>query len=175
MGGEPVGGHFNGKIEAPALLDRPADDEAPRSRSAAARADVIAAWDFSRDVTSQRIVDTGPNVLHGELVNLPARGMKGARWTGEEMCWRHAPEHYAAIHFHDDDLYDCGWQTDFTYTVPADLPSGVYAARLACGGVEEMIPFFVRPPRGQARARACLLVPTFTYIVYANIARRIDQ
>ena len=173
MGGEPVGGHFNGKIEAPALLDRPADEEAPRSRSAAARADVIAAWDFSRDVTSQRIVDAGPNVLHGELVNLPARGMKGARWTGEEMCWRHAPEHYAAIHFHDDDLYDCGWQTDFTYTVPADLPSGVYAARLACGGVEEMIPFFVRPPRGQARARACLLVPTFTYIVYANIARRI--
>ena len=91
MGGEPVGGHFNGKIEAPALLDRPADEEAPRSRSAAARADVIAAWDFSRDVTSQRIVDAGPNVLHGELVNLPARGMKGARWTGEEMCWRHAP------------------------------------------------------------------------------------
>ena len=175
MGGEPVGGHFNGKIEAPALLDRPADEEAPRSRSAAARADVIAAWDFSRDVTSQRIVDAGPNVLHGELVNLPARGMKGARWTGEEMCWRHAPEHYAAIHFHDDDLYDCGWQTDFTYTVPADLPSGVYAARLACGGVEEMIPFFVRPPRGQARARACLLVPTFTYIVYANIARRVTN
>ena len=175
MGGEPVGGHFNGKIEAPALLDRPADEEAPRSWSAAARADVIAAWDFSRDVTSQRIVDAGPNVLHGELVNLPARGMKGARWTGEEMCWRHAPEHYAAIHFHDDDLYDCGWQTDFTYTVPADLPSGVYAARLACGGVEEMIPFFVRPPRGQARARACLLVPTFTYIVYANIARRVTN
>ena len=136
---------------------------------------MIAAWDFSRDVTSQRIVDAGPNVLHGELVNLPARGMKGARWTGEEMCWRHAPEHYAAIHFHDDDLYDCGWQTDFTYTVPADLPSGVYAARLACGDVEEMIPFFVRPPRGRAGARACLLVPTFTYIVYANIARRIDQ
>jgi N,N-dimethylformamidase len=173
MGGEPVSGHFNGKIEAPALLDRSAGEEAQRSWSAAARADVIAAWDFSRDVTSQRIVDAGPNVLHGELVNLPARGMKGVRWTGEEMCWRHAPEHYAAIHFHEDDLYDCGWQTDFTYTVPAGLPSGVYAARLACGGVEEMIPFFVRPPRGQARARACLLVPTFTYIVYANIARRI--
>lgn len=95
MGGEPVGGNFNGKIEARALLDRPGDEEAPRSWSAAARADVIAAWDFSRDVTSQRIADAGPNVLHGELVNLPARGMKGARWTGEEMCWRHAPEHYA--------------------------------------------------------------------------------
>ena len=151
------------------------DDEAPRSWSPAAQADVIAAWDFWRGVTSQRIVDAGPNVLHGELVNLPARGMKGARWTGEEMCWRHAPEHYAAIHFHDDDLYDCGWQTDFTYTVPADLPSGVYAVRLACAGVQEMIPFFVRPPRGQARARACLLVPTFTYIVYANIARRVTN
>ena len=30
------------------------------------------------------------------------------------MCFRHAPQQYGAIHFHDDDLDDCGWQTDFT-------------------------------------------------------------
>jgi N,N-dimethylformamidase len=171
LGGTPVGGHFNGKIEAPALLHGAL---AGAALPAAWTRDVaIAAWDFARDMTSQRIVDAGPNVLHGELVNLPARAMKGARWTGAEMCWRHAPDHYAAIHFHDDDLYDCGWSTDFTYTVPADLPSGVYAVRLEGDGAEDMIPFFVRPPRGRARARACLLIPTFTYIVYANIARKV--
>ena len=170
LGGEPVGGHFNGKIEAPSLLRNARADGA-----ATVRSDVVAAWVFSRDMTSQRVVDAGPNVLHGELVNLPARGMKGSRWNGDEMCWRHAPEHYAAIHFHDDDLYDSCWQTDFSYTVPADLPSGIYAARLRCGTAEDMIPFFVRPPRGRARAKACLLIPTFTYIVYANIARRVTN
>ena len=115
LGGAPVSGHFNGKIEAPALLATAIEDTAPRAWSAVARADVIAAWDFSRDITSQRVVDAGPNVLHGDLVNLPTRGVKGSRWTGREMCWRHAPAHYAAIHFHDDDLYDAAGQTDFTY------------------------------------------------------------
>ena len=32
---------------------------------------------------------------------------------------------YAAIHFHDDDLHDCGWADDFSFTVPKDMKSGV--------------------------------------------------
>src|SRR3546814_12488046 len=75
------------------------------------------------------------------------------------------------IHFHDDDMYDCAWDTDFSFTVPTDLRSGVYAMRLACEDVEDMIPFFVRPPRGQRQSSLCLLIPTFTYTVSANQAR----
>ena len=176
LGGGPPTAHFNGKIEAPLLLGDALDGAQVASlASSGPPARTVAAWDFARETSSQRIVDVGPNGLHGELVNIPARGMKGARWTGEEMCWRHAPEHYAAIHFHDDDLYDCGWETDFTFQVPADLRSGVYAARLSCGGVEDMIPFFVRPPRGRPQSTACVLIPTFTYIVYANIARGVTD
>jgi N,N-dimethylformamidase len=101
--------------------------------------------------------------------------MMGSSWTGEETCWRHAPGEYGAIHFHDDDLYDCGWATDFTYTVPDGLRSGVYAVRLRAGDVEDMIPFFVRPRRGRPMADICVLMPTFTYIVYANIARGVTD
>ena len=101
--------------------------------------------------------------------------MMGSTWTGQEMCWRHAPGEYGAIHFHDDDLYDSGWATDFTYTVPDGLRSGVYAVRLEAGDVEDMIPFFVRPPRGRPTADVCVLMPTFTYIVYANIARDVTN
>ena len=97
--------------------------------------------------------------------------MKGSRWTGEEMCWRHAPEHYGAIHFHDDDLHDCGWVTDFSFEVPEDFRSGVYAVRLRADDVEDMIPFFVRAAPGRAQSSACVLFPVFTYIVYANFAR----
>ena len=60
----------------------------------------LAAWDFSRDIASQRVTDSGPYLLHGRLINLPTRAVVGARWTGAEHCWRHAPAEYAAIHFH---------------------------------------------------------------------------
>ena len=176
QGGTPVAGHYNGKIEGPALYDAVlAETAIGAAPDGVSRRHLVAAWDFSRGSSTTRAQDVGPNGLHGELVNLPARAMMGSTWAGEEMCWRHAPGQYAAIHFHDDDLYDCGWATDFTYTVPDGLRSGVYAARLRAGDVEDMIPFFVRPPRGQRTADVCVLMPTFTYIVYANIARGVTD
>ena len=51
--------------------------------------------------------------------------MKGVQWDGSEYDFKHAPSHYGAVHFHDDDLHDCGWQTDFEWTVPHDLRSGL--------------------------------------------------
>ena len=159
-GGSPVAGHFNGKIERPKIV-----------RGASADGDIVAEWDFSREISTLRAVDAGPNGWQGELVNLPTRGMKGSNWSGREQCWRHAPEEYGAIHFHEDDIYDCGWETDFSWTVPAGLKSGSYAVRLECGAHEDAIPFFVLPPRGAGRTPICVLIPTFTYTVYGNYAR----
>jgi N,N-dimethylformamidase len=176
LGGAPVSGHYNGKLEGPALYDAAlAEGVIPTAPEGSSGRHLVARWDFSRETSSTRAVDVGPNALHGDVVNLPARAMTGSTWTGQETCWRHAPEHYGAIHFHDDDLYDCGWATDFTYTVPDGLRSGVYAVRLRAGDVEDMIPFFVRPRRGQRTADICVLMPTFTYIVYANIARDVTN
>jgi N,N-dimethylformamidase len=176
LGGPAPAAHFNGKIEAPCVLDVAlAGPEVAALPTAGPAARVVAAWDFGREIASQRIVDAGPHGLHGDLVNLPARGMTGSRWSGREMCWRHAPDEYAAIHFHDDDLYDCRWETDFSWRVPEGFRSGVYAVRLSGGGAEDMIPFFVRPPRGTTQSTVCVLIPTFTYIVYANIARRVTD
>ena len=90
---------YNGKLEAPRVLAAALDPaaaflaagEAPGSGEA-----VVAAWDFSREMSSTRIIDTGSHAMHGETVNLPGRAMTGPCWTGEEMCWRHAPEHPAS-------------------------------------------------------------------------------
>ncbi|MFV0297184.1 MAG: N,N-dimethylformamidase beta subunit family domain-containing protein [Hyphomicrobiaceae bacterium] len=173
LGGHPVRGHFNGKIEAPIMLAGPVPTdgvEAVMSGGSAA-AGLIARWDFTRDFDSTRISDIGPKGAHGEVVNLPARAMKGANWMGGEMCFRHAPDQYGAIHFHDDDLYDCGWKTDFTWEVPAGTRSGIYAVRVKAGDDEENIPFIVLPPRGERTADVCVLVSTYTYTVYHNHAR----
>ena len=126
------------------------------------------AWDFAREIPSETLVDTAPNRLHGRTVNLPARAMTGHNWSGAVMDWTKAPEHYGAIHFHDDDLLDAGWQTDFELELPADLRSGVYAARLSASEAEFYVPFFVRPAPGAARARIAYLAATATYCAYIN-------
>jgi N,N-dimethylformamidase len=78
------------------------------------------------------------------------------------------PGAYAAIHFHDSDLVDLGWSSTLTYTLPENLPSGVYAARLRCGEQERDIPFFVVPPPGKATEKIAMLMSTHTYRAYAN-------
>ena len=161
-------GYFNGKVDSPGIYDQVVDfSDPPDSQTPG----LVARWDFSRGISTTRIEDVGPLSLNGELVNMPARAMTGSSWDGSEMCWRQVPEHYGAIHFHDDDIYDFGWETDFRFTIPGDLPSGVYAARIECGEHTDAMPFFVCPPKGEARASLCVLVSTFTYTVYGNHAR----
>ena len=81
------------------------------------------------------------------------------------------PHQYAAIHFHDDDLHDCGWADDFSFTVPAGLKSGVYGMALSCDAHRDIIPFFVRPELGKPTAKVVYLASTFTYQVYSNFGR----
>lgn len=172
LAGSKIHGHFNGKIEAPAVYTQALSmDETTGLPTSGDTANCLARWDFSQGISSLRLEDTGPNKLHGEIINLPARGMTGSTWRGQEMCWRHAPRHYGAIHFHDDDFYDCAWETDFTFSVPDDMKSGVYAARLRCGGHEDTIPFFICPPPGKPQAALCVIIPTFTYVIYSDNAR----
>ena len=172
LAGASASGHFNGKIEAPAIFSRVlSGDEAIAAASGQAVDGVLASWDFSKGIDGLDVTDNGPHELHGSIINLPTRAMTGAAWSGHETCWRHAPEQYAAIHFHDDDLFDCAWETDFTFTLPEDLRSGVYAMRLTCGEHVDTIPFFVCPPKGRPNAKLCVIIPTFTYIIYANHAR----
>lgn len=146
--------HFNGKIEAPLI---------------SAEGDVVCGWDFSHGIsTTTAKAIAGPDLT---LINFPTRAMTGADWDASEMNWTHRPEHYAAIHFHEDDIYDFDWDTDFTFRVPEGMPSGAYVMRLDCDGHHDAIPFFVCPPRGQRSAELCVLISTFTYTIYGNHAR----
>ncbi len=147
---------FNGKLEAPELFSN---------------GESLAAWDFAHDMTTWQVPDRGPSGLAGQLMNRPLRGVTGADWTGEEMCWRHRPEHYAAIWFHDDDVGDAGWPETLRLTLPEDLKSGLYALRLSGEGAEDSIPFAVPAPRGKRQADLCVLISTFTFVIYANYVR----
>ena len=169
-----VTGHFNGKIDSPRIFGRSLTEAELRDlltgsdpTSVAAGA-LVAAWDPSRELDTDQFVDVGPLGLHGTTVNMPTRAVTGRNWTGREVDWRIVPEEYGAIHFHDDDVEDAGWEHDFELFVPHEWTSGIYAARLQSGEAEEYIPFVVRPSRNAAPADVLLLLPTMTYQAYAN-------
>jgi N,N-dimethylformamidase len=179
---------YNGKLDSPALIGRALevaelDAALLRPMPEPIRRHLIGAWDFSQGIPTTRIVDIGPLGLGGEVVNLPARAMKGWSWTAETMRWTDRPDQYGAIHFHDDDLYDAGWQADFELTIPQDMKSAAYAAHVWCGDAEDgteedYITFFVRPPRGLAgrvgRPKAAFLAPVASYLAYANDHNHLD-
>jgi N,N-dimethylformamidase len=169
-------GCFNGRIEAPRIAAQALSiDDIGAAHAAQPSSGVVdallAIWDFSRDIPGEMLVDKSGNGRNGETVHLPQRGVRSAGWTGREMDWRHAADEYAAIHFHDDDLYDAGWRESHSWTVPGDQRSALYALHLTAGEAEEFIPFAVVPPRGKRNADICFLLPSATYMAYANSGR----
>ena len=172
--------HFNGKIDRPRIASRCLSRDEMRT-AVDCPLDInglVAAWDFSSNITSQGVAtfdtafDLGPYGLSGRLVNMPKRGVTGYNWDGAEYCFRHAPAQYGAIHFHDDDLIDCAWEPGFDFTVPEGLQSGIYAAKVSAliGGVmeEDYITYFVRPGRGSKLSAIAYIAGTASYLAYAN-------
>ena len=158
--------HYNGRIHNPRILGGAID--APTPNPVANAGPFLAAWDFSLETPSQRIVDISGNQMHGRLVNLPTRGVTGPDWDGSSHAWPHDAGHFAAIHFHDDDLYDAGWEESFSFTLPENLASAVYAVRLHNEADEFYMPFCVRAPRSGRKNDVVFLMPTASYMAYAN-------
>lgn len=170
--GKVAAAHFNGKIDSPTIYGESLKPEAllafPGTRDEPPPERAVAEWDFSQDVGGSWVIDSSRYRRNGHTVNLPTRAMTGWNWDGSELNWKRKPEHYGAIHFHDDDLYDCGWQTDFSLRLPEDLKSGIYCIHLVQGDLEEFTPLFVRAPKGKPGSSLAFLVPTASYLAYAN-------
>ena len=177
-GKDIVGGVFNGKIDSPRLFRRALNrdeiqalkrDGSPQELGKA----LVAAWDFAADIASRKVTDISANKLNGQAVNMPMRAATGHNWKQRKTNFNYARHEYGAIYFHDDDLEDAGWDVDFEFHVPAHMKSGVYAARIRAGNAEDYIPFFVRPRKGTAAAQIAYLIPTFTYLAYANSVSKV--
>jgi N,N-dimethylformamidase len=173
-----AGGHYNGKIDRPHLVGRTCDPASMQKIVETGTADAldpdVIGWDFSQDMTGTIVREISGNGQNGTTVNLPARAVTGHNWDGSVLDWRLAPEQYGAIHFHDDDLYDCGWETDFSWTVPEGTRSGFYATRLTTDDDESWVSFFVRPKQGRSTAPVAFVASTATFMAYANTHHRMD-
>lgn len=155
---------FNGRLDAPSFT------------TTGPKRWVIAKYDFSKSISTDSIIDISGSNRHGFLVNAPTRAVKGHDWDGSQPDWTKATYGYGAIHFHEDDLDDARWSTNFSITIPSTARSGAYAIELRClneEGVRDMVTFFVRP-NPESTAKVALILTTFTYLAYAN-ERMFDQ
>lgn len=171
-----VGRHFNGKIERPRILAGNAGLASilaeQSSGVATAHAALIAEWDLSREISTDAAEDIGPTRAHGRCVNLPSRGMTGSRWTSALHRWTEAPQQWAAIHFHDDDIGDANWECSLRFVVPGDWKSGVYALHIEKGEAKDNIVFYVRAAVAGSQAKVAFLAPTLSYTVYSQYQKK---
>lgn len=177
---------FTGKLDSPFLASRPLRDREHAELVAAGRipeslvGDLVGLWSLAQHAGEPRAVvrsaAAGPGGRDGILVNQPMRAVTGHSWGSAGTSAAHrfadAPDDYDAVHFHRTDLGDVGWEPTFSARLPEDLPSGVYGIALRSdGGVsgpeEDLIPIYVVPGE-RAEQRTALIVPTFTYLAYAN-------
>ncbi len=159
---------YNGKIASPGIsIGDPAGVGASLlAEHVKLPEPVIAQWDPSLETASERIIDTGPNALHGRTVNLPTRAVTGPFWTAAASGIGNLSPQHDAVHFHADDVGELGWEPTLRLRLPEHLPSGVYAIRLSAQDERMHIPVYVRPV--EPRARVAFLAPTNTYLAYAN-------
>jgi len=164
-----TGGTFNGRLENPKITTRDETAESAMNR-------LLVIWDTFRNMTewsipsddNTSIQKDNPLLLH----NHPTRAVRGRLWDGTEFNWKHQPSHYGGIHFHNDDVYAFNWDCDMEWTIPQNIPSGIYIMRLVNEQCEEeSLPLFICPPLvqlnsgddGEKKKKICILISTFTY------------
>lgn len=178
---------FNGRLETPFLSYH--DDPVAVAESRAAGVGpreidgTVVIWDPARALAGGSLVSqTIPALvkesdtwvarpeLDAQCVNTPTWGVTSSDWNGHEHDFRRRPEHWAAVHFHEDDLDDAKWDPVCEVQIPPELPSGVYGIKAtADGGVPERLPIFVEPLKPKASTRSiAVIIPTASYAAYAN-------
>jgi N,N-dimethylformamidase beta subunit-like protein/concanavalin A-like lectin/glucanase superfamily protein len=174
---------FNGKIDTPRVFTGTLSPGARQALAADADAARVGGlrheWRLGPEAARppHRVHDAGPGRRDGVLVNMPTLGVTGRNWRAATESFAADPGQYQAAHFHSDDLSDAGWATDLSFEVPAAWPSGVYGIRLRAGEHEDTVPLIVTAAglgrgsgrgAGPGRAAAAVLLPTFSYLAYAN-------
>lgn len=168
--------HFNGKIEAPfvagEIIDLDGASALARGTAEITDRTLLGGWNLAfthgdDPVAVRSMVAGQPS---GLLVNGPARGVTGRSFTGRGTDFSAAPTEYAAVHFHGTDLTDAGWEPVLEASLPDDLESGVYGVVVRNGDGSDTVPIVVVPRPSDVRKKVLVVLPTFTYLAYANEA-----
>lgn len=163
---------FTGKIDTPFVTVGAIDDAAVDALTPAVDVrivlgrGVVGCWNLAPGAGA---LNEAPSVVGGapvQFVNAPTRGVTGRLWTAEVDSFLEAPDQFTAVHLHDTDVVDAGWEATVTAPLPEGTPSGLYGIRITTSTATDTVPFTVLP--GDTRQRVLVVLPTFTYLAYAN-------
>ena len=153
---------FTGDLWSPALYTRPLSlqELAARActRPAAPAPGCVGHWVFDA-VGGPPYRDTSLSERHGQGVNGPIRLIPGPN-RSEDSDWCSYdplvdPAFGHAVRLMADALVDCRWPVTATWTVPAGLASGQYAAQIRnAAGEQRLVHVIVRPPPRLSRRRS---------------------
>ncbi|MBO6636725.1 MAG: hypothetical protein JJ920_01475 [Roseitalea sp.] len=150
----------NARIEAPRVALVAGDDPSIRRP--------LCAFDFAAAFASTDLVASFGEPIDGRFINHPTRRVLG---RGRTDVLQADPDSdarlHCAIHVHEYDLTDAEWDETGRLRVPDGIESGVYAVQATSGTERLRLPFVVRPTPGKEK-RCLLLLPTYTYLAYAN-------
>jgi N,N-dimethylformamidase len=128
---------------------------------------LVCAFDFSRNFDAPTLIaDRGAPVV-GRFLNHPTRRVLGRQRTDILHGTGQRDADQKAIHVHEFDLTDALWDKTVALGIPADAGSGIYAVEVQADDQLLRLPFIVRAKPGQEK-RALFLLPTNTYLAYAN-------
>lgn len=171
---EKPGAVFTGRIQDVRIakrsmsakeLDQLSGQQAPKKLARS----LVANFDFAKGIKTRDITDISSNKLKGKLVNIGERGVRGRFWDSSTIRWTDNPALYDAISFFPDDLYDAQWAPSFSYQIPANMDSGIYAIKLTRQGFSDYIPFFVVAPKGKPQAKLAVWLSDYNYLAYSNM------
>ncbi len=123
-------------------------------------------WRFPARGPVETLASLEDEAVSIAIHNMPTFAVASCRFTSEIHDPRLEPSHFDAIHLHDDDFGGFDWSADLTISIPQDARSGVFAVEITTMDGVERLPFFVRS--GQPGAALAFLVPTSTYLAYAD-------
>lgn len=150
------GATFDGVIAQPSLIDPLLTERAIDALASGTRIagpGTFASWSFPAGTQPESAgpAPAGPV----QLRNSPAAAMPGPHGVLD------------ALHCHSDDMTDAEWPIGTRVAVPDNARSGIYAVRLHSNSGTDRIPFIVRP-QARSDAQVLLVLPTMTYLAYAN-------
>ena len=174
----PIAAPYNGKLDGPRLYDRAlsADELTRPWPNQPQNRPPTASWPPGTSASTSPATESpipAPTSSTARRSTCPPAASPATTSPAPKPTSTSLPTNTAPSTFTTTTSKTWPWESDFRFTIPPDLPSGVYAARLRAGDDEDYLPFCVRPARGTATSRIAVLMPTLTYVVYANF-RDID-
>jgi N,N-dimethylformamidase len=175
--GNELRADLDGKISAPALIRGAPDaitlmDIMNFGVQVVDAKNVLARWAFGPDGDLDQVDDLSGHARHGRLLRAPSLGVTGppelTSHRSPEILARTSQSQYSTVHFHRDDLDDCGWPDTHEVRIPDTASSGIYVLRVRDETGTVDLPFIVA---AAAAAPVLLVVPTFTWQAYANLGR----